>query len=95
MNKIKTIVVEKIIKEETYQTTDGRIFDKYREADLHQSILNGEKKICPECLGSKYQTIQIPIFGGYENGGYPTDFKYERRFCEKCDGRGYLELMFA
>lgn len=94
MSKIKTHQKERIVIDETYETTDGRVFTEIGLAENHQAILDGKRITCPACNGQKgkYQDTS-PI--NYDLGGYHAPPKIEFVPCEKCNGRGYLELKFA
>jgi len=37
-----------------YRAIDGEIFDKKEDADLHEKLLSGEVKRCPQCHGTKF-----------------------------------------
>lgn len=68
--KVITVQVEK------YQTEDGRIFDSAKQAEHHERIISGMRRICPKCNG----TQQVP------------DEEFRRFYaCPDCDGRGYVE----
>lgn len=64
------------VQVEKYQTEDGRIFDSAKQAEHHERIISGVRRICPKCNG----TQQVP------------DEEFRRYYaCPDCDGRGYVE----
>jgi hypothetical protein len=68
-----------------YTTTDGKVFTDKHNAEDHQLYLDGRKKVCDNCNGSKGEK-----WWG-EDGRLP-----ERWIpCKKCGGKGFLELKFA
>jgi hypothetical protein len=93
---VKRIEIEQVVKVVLFQTTDGKKFETKYDAELHQDILDGKKKLCQTCLGTKYESYQKAHFQpGIENGGYPTSITNEKRTCPTCSGRGFLELKFV
>ena len=68
-----------------YITSDGEEFDKEHLAKDHQLYLDGKKRTCETCKGTK----------GYRDWG--EDGREPERWipCRTCQGRGYLELKFA
>lgn len=61
-----------------YQTEDGKIFDNPIQAEHHEKMNNGTRKICEECHG----TQQVPA----------VDYR-SYHACGTCDGKGWVEKM--
>jgi DnaJ-class molecular chaperone len=92
---MKTIKKVEKINHEVYKTADGKEFDSKCDAQLHEDILCGKKKICDKCKGAGKinerwekewrNTDWIPTKGEY------VDVK-KSEICLNCKGKGYLEL---
>lgn len=63
-----------------WETSDGQTFADRFKAEDHQMYLDGTKKTCDKCNGSK----------GFSDWG--EDGRLPERFvkCSKCQGKGYL-----
>ncbi len=67
-----------------YITTDGKILDDRDAADIHQDIIDGKKKLCGSCFGSKQIT------------SWDEEFRNSREVnCGECSAKGYLELKWT
>jgi len=67
-------------------TSDGKVFpeSEKRKALLHQDVVDGIKKYCPDCSG----------IGVIKTNIAQIDQKpfYVNEPCVKCKGKGYLQL---
>lgn len=63
-----------------WETSDGKQFVFDIEARIHQEYLDGIRKICDKCNGSK----GFSDWG--EDGRLPEQFIK----CDKCNGKGFL-----
>jgi DnaJ-class molecular chaperone len=90
---MKTVTRQKTVDYEVFITSDGKEFNYKSDAELHEAKLKGTKKNCPNCNGKgrvneRTQTV-------YWNFGHNSE---EREFsdkCDKCDGKGILELKWV
>ena len=80
---IKTHTEQKTITVYTYETTDGKKFSNQSDAIDYQLRLDGKRKTCPKCNGSK----------GEKDWG--EDGRLPERWikCDRCDGKGYQDLV--
>lgn len=88
----------KQVEYEVYKTSDGKEFNIESDAQLHEDILNGNKKECPECRGKG--CINERYKKEWHNTSWvPTEGEYvEVRtsdICPSCNGKGYLELKWS
>jgi DnaJ-class molecular chaperone len=85
---MKKEVRQKMINYDVFISDDGKEFDTKKEALLHDRLIRGEIKMCPECKG----TGKVEEWEEWEN--YHTGMP-ERSLlhvtCQKCNGKGYLE----
>lgn len=81
--------ITKIIEKEVLVTTDGKEFDTEHEeeAQIHQDVIDGVKKLCGECNGTKFYSVDEGDWGYFE--------KWVQKSCKHCNGKGYLELKWS
>lgn len=76
--------IEQII---TWKTSDGKLFDCYDNAHIHQEILDGIKKGCNNCFNSGKVLVDKTL-------QKPKNFLGRNYFiledCSKCSGLGYI-----
>lgn len=82
---------QKIVNYDVYVAFDGKEFEKEDDCRLHEKIVRGEAKICPECNGEGRITVWE------KDEDYHTGAPIEilcTPTCPKCHGRGYLEKIY-
>ena len=86
---MKIEIRTKQVKYNVYIASDGKEFSCESDAEEHERILNGDKKVCVVCKGE-----------GLVNGRYQTttwNYGHSRKEmwitddCPECEGKGYLE----
>jgi len=95
---METFKKKKQVEVDTYKTLDGKEFTNKKEAEFHEDVLNGNKKICTNCNGKgrineRYEkewqnTSWIPTEGEY------VDVRKSDE-CPVCKGKGFLELNWS
>jgi DnaJ-class molecular chaperone len=85
---MKTEVRQKTVDYEVYISNDGKEFDNIKDCELHDKILSGDAKWCPECKGEGEIGEEVWEEDYHTGAPYKTT-EYHR--CKKCHGKGYLE----
>ncbi len=67
---------------------DGKEFEDENKCRLHEKIIAGKAKICPECHGEGYKLVTV--MGEDYHTGAPMEYT-EHEYCNMCKGKGYLE----
>ena len=74
---------------------DGVEFPNKHDCEVHEMILDGTAKVCPDCQGKKVREVEkvelYPIWN-HEIHGYPEVRTKECVKCSTCKGKGYLKL---
>lgn len=87
---METIKKTKTVTYEVYKTSDGKEFENKTDAQSHQDVLDGKRKICEKCKGKgkiNYREVEY----NYDYGrSKSTRTEYDE--CPDCNGKGYLEL---
>lgn len=79
---------QKTVDYEVFVSNDGTEFETKTEALLHDKLLRGEIKECPECYG-KGKVEEWEEWEDYHTG--MTERSLLHVTCKKCNGKGYLE----
>ena len=81
-------VRQKTVDYTVYVADDGKEFDNENDCTLHDRLVRGEIKECPECHG-KGKVGRREQEEDYHSGApYWTTNYY---WCKHCKGKGYLE----
>lgn len=83
-------VIKKFRQEayETYRTSDGRTFTSKTEAQNHEGVLKGDRKICPACKGEGRVNYRYIEYEDRWEGTRKRDYISDH--CTVCDGNKYL-----
>ena len=74
-----------------YIAKDGKTFTSQKECEVHEMILDGKAKVCPDCHGEKFRDVIIREFDPmWHEGGYRFVERTEYKKWPTCKGKGYL-----
>ena len=79
---------QKTVKYNVYIAKDGKEFTSSKEFKHYEMILDGTRKVCPECHG-KGQVLEEQEYDNYHTGVPEKSTFFVT--CTKCNGKGYLE----
>ena len=79
---------QKMVNYEVFICDDGKEFETEEEALLHDKLLRGEIKECPECHG-KGRVEEWKEWENYHTGA--PERMLINPICDRCHGKGYLE----
>ena len=79
---------QKIVNYDVYVAFDGEEFEKEDDCRLHEKLIRGEVKICPECNGEG-RVDKWEEWENYHTGAPERMLMHP--YCDKCHGKGYLE----
>lgn len=85
---MKKEIRTKTVEYPVYITDDGKEFDRKQDAVIHEKLLSGEIKECPECHG-KGQVLEEQEYDNYHTGVPEKSTFFVT--CTRCNGKGYLE----
>ncbi len=90
---MKTEKREKRVEYEVYITSDGKEFTSMSEAQIHEDKFKGTKKTCPSCNGKGRVNIRCEtVYWDFGHSSGEHEFSDK---CDKCGGKGYLELTWV
>lgn len=78
----------KTVEYDVYVAKDGKVFNSENECIHYEKILDGIRKVCPECKGKGYFLVE-EMDENYHTGAPET--RIVEKTCENCNGKGYLE----
>ena len=73
-----------------YIAKDGKTFTSQKECEVHEMILDGKAKVCPDCHGNRFRDVITYDFKWV--WPYETIERKEWKKCPTCRGKGYLIL---
>jgi len=79
---------QKTVQYNVYIAKDGKEFTSSKECKHYEMILDGTRKVCPECHG-KGVVMEEYEYDNYHTGVPETSVIFPT--CTKCNGKGYLE----
>ena len=85
---MKKEVRTKTVQYNVYIAKDGKEFTSSKECKHHEMILDGTRKVCPECNGKGVVREEYE-YDNYHTGVPETSVIFPT--CIKCNGKGYLE----
>lgn len=87
---MRTEIRQKLVDYEVYITKDGKEFTNPDDAKHHELILEGIRKVCPNCGGKRmFRGKWVEPYDNYDIGH--VDGHYEYEYCKMCGGKGWLE----
>ena len=78
----------KTVEYDVYVAKDGKEFETEKECIHHEKILDGTRKVCPECEGKGYFLTE-EMDENYHTGA--PEKRVLKTTCKSCHGKGYLE----
>jgi len=85
---MKKEIKQKVVKYPVYIADDGKEFDNREDALIHDKLIHGKIKECPECHG-KGQVLEEQEYDNYHTGVPEKSTFFVT--CTRCKGKGYLE----
>ena len=89
---MKVLVKQKVVDYNVYVAKDGTEFESEQACIDHEKILDGTRKVCPQCGGKRYVNERVEkYFDGGRYGDHQYHSRIESDVCPTCNGKGYLE----
>lgn len=85
---MKEEIRQKTVDYKVYIANDGEVFSSKKKCMVHERLVSGEIKVCPDCHGEGRISEEVE-WESYHDGKIEHWTQYPK--CELCHGKGYVK----